>query len=67
MTLISSAQAASGKVPDPNGTAPDRYVYYPGTEALGKNEIRLFACGTGLPAARRDQAATCWLVELGND
>jgi ribonuclease Z len=26
----------------------------------------LFACGTGLPAARRSQAATCWLVELGN-
>jgi len=28
--------------------------------------IRLIACGTGLPAARRDQAATCWLAELGN-
>jgi ribonuclease Z len=41
-------------------------VYYPGTEELGKDEIRLFACGTGLPAARRDQAATCWLVETGN-
>jgi ribonuclease Z len=53
-------------VADPNGTAPDRYVYYPGTEKLGKDEIRLFACGTGLPAARRDQAATCFLVEVGN-
>ena len=30
------------------------YVYYPGTEVLGEEEIRLFACGTGLPAARRD-------------
>jgi len=64
--LIPQAQAAGGKVTNPNGTAPDRYVYYPGTEELGKDEIRLFACGTGLPAARRDQAATCWLVELGN-
>jgi ribonuclease Z len=63
---FSNVQAAGGKVTDPNGTAPDRYVYYPGTEELGKDEIRLFACGTGLPAARRDQAATCWLVELGN-
>lgn len=64
--ICSNASAAGGKVTDPNGTAPDRYVYYPGTEELGKDEIRLFACGTGLPAARRDQAATCWLVELGN-
>jgi ribonuclease Z len=61
-----SAWAAGGVVKSPTGTAPDRYVYYPGTEELAKDEIRLFACGTGLPAARRDQAATCWLVELGN-
>jgi len=58
--------AAGGVVTSPTGVAPDRYVYYPGTEALAKDEIRLIACGTGLPAARRDQAATCWLVELGN-
>ena len=64
--LLGNAYAAGGKVTDPNGTAPDRYVYYPGTEELKKDEIRLIACGTGLPAARRDQAATCWLVELGN-
>ena len=58
--------AAGGVVTSPTGTAPDRYVYYPGTEALEKDEIRLIACGTGLPAARRDQAATCFLAELGN-
>ena len=67
MVLTTSlGHAAGGKVTSPTGTAPDRYVYYPGTEALDKDEIRLFACGTGLPAARRDQAATCWLVETGN-
>jgi ribonuclease BN (tRNA processing enzyme) len=38
----------------------------PGTEKLKKDEIRLIACGTGLPAARRDQAATCFLAEVGN-
>jgi ribonuclease Z len=59
------AQAA-GVVKSPTGVAPDRYVYYPGTEELGKDEIRLIALGTGMPAARRSQAATCWLVELGN-
>ena len=37
------AQAAGGKVKSPTGTAPDRYVYYPGTETLGKDEIRIIA------------------------
>lgn len=60
------AYAAGGMVKDPNGVAPDRYVYYPGTEALAKGEIRLTACGTGMPAARHNQAATCFLAELGN-
>ncbi len=58
--------AAGGVVQSPTGVAPERYVYFPGTEELAKDEIRLIACGTGLPAARRDQAATCWLIELGN-
>jgi len=58
--------AAGGVVKSPTGVAPDRYAYFPGTEALQKNEIRLIACGTGLPAARRDQAATCFLAEIGN-
>jgi ribonuclease Z len=58
--------AAGGVVETPTGEAPDRYVYYPGTEALSKEEIRVTACGTGLPAARRSQAATCFLIETGN-
>ncbi|MFB3076600.1 MAG: guanitoxin biosynthesis MBL fold metallo-hydrolase GntH [Lysobacterales bacterium] len=62
----SDVLAAGGKVTDPTGVAPDRYVYYPGTEALSKDEIRVVACGTGMPAARRGQAATCFLVETGN-
>lgn len=61
-----NTQSAGGKVTDPTGTAPDRYVYYPGTEELGADEIRMTACGTGMPSARHKQAATCFLVELGN-
>jgi len=57
---------AGDKVTSPTGTAPGRYVYYPGTEALEPDEIRITACGTGLPAARRGQAASCFLFELGN-
>jgi ribonuclease Z len=66
MLVASLSWAAGGVVTSPTGVAPDRYVYYPGTEALSKDEIRLIACGTGLPAARRDQAATCFLAEIGN-
>ena len=41
-------------------------VYYPGTEDLGPDEMRVVALGTGMPSARPKQAAACWLVELGN-
>ena len=64
--LSSIAYGAGGAVDSPTGVAPDRYAYYPGTEELSAEEIRVIACGTGMPAARRGQAATCWLVELGN-
>jgi ribonuclease Z len=64
--MCSVAYAGAGAVKDPAGVAPDRYVYYPGTEALAEDEIRVIACGTGMPAARRGEAATCFLAELGN-
>ena len=62
----SLAHAAGGVVKDPTGTAPDRYVYYPGTEALAEDEIRIIACGTGMPDQRMAQASACFLFELGN-
>lgn len=64
--ITGEANAAGGKVTSPTGIAPDRYVYYPGTEELSKKEIRVTACGTGLPAARHGQAGTCYLTEFGN-
>ena len=63
---ITTAEAGGGTVTDPNGVAPDRYVYYPGTEPLKEGEIRLYCAGSGMPAARRGQAATCFLMECGN-
>lgn len=44
----------------------DRDVYYPGSEEIGADEMRVVACGTGMPSPRPKQAAACWLVELGN-
>ena len=44
----------------------NRDVYYPGSETLAPDEMRIVACGTGMPNARPKQAAACWLVELGN-
>jgi hypothetical protein len=41
-------------------------TYFPGTEQLGAAEMRVVACGTGMPIPRKSQAATCFLVELGN-
>jgi len=58
--------AAGGVVTDPNGIAPDRYVYYPGTEALSEGEIRIIACGTGMPDQRLAQASACFFLEFGN-
>lgn len=70
LVLGSTAGAAGagggGTVTDPTGIAPDRYVYYPGTEALAEGEIRIIACGTGMPDQRMAQASACFLFELGN-
>lgn len=43
-----------------------RRFYYPGTEALGEDEVRVIALGTGQPLVQRGQASACWLVQLGN-
>jgi ribonuclease Z len=40
--------------------------YFPNTEPLGADEMRVTALGTGTPNFRRSQASASWLVELGN-
>ncbi|MEE9159170.1 MAG: guanitoxin biosynthesis MBL fold metallo-hydrolase GntH, partial [Gammaproteobacteria bacterium] len=59
--------AAETKSPaSPVKALAGREVYYPGSEDLAADEMRVIACGTGMPNARPKQAAACWLVELGN-
>ena len=50
----------------PNEAVEDRYIYYPGTEVLDKKEVRVVACGTGMPDQRIAQASACFLFEFGN-
>ena len=44
----------------------ERDTYYPNTEDLAPDEMRIISLGTGMPNPRPSQKATCWLVELGN-
>jgi len=50
----------------PTEPLADRDTYYPTTEGLDPDEMRVIACGTGMPTTRAAQAAACFLVELGN-
>ena len=46
--------------------ARERDFYAPNSENLAPDEMRVIACGTGMPTPRPAQAAACFLVELGN-
>jgi len=41
-------------------------TYYPNTELLGPEEMRITALGTGMPNPTKNQASISYLVELGN-
>jgi ribonuclease Z len=45
---------------------PNRDVYFPGTEKLKPDEMRVIVLGSGMPMPRMKQAAASFLVELGN-
>ena len=64
--LLSTSVTFSAPKSSPVKALSDRDVYYPGSEDLAPDEMRVTACGTGMPNARPKQAAACWLVELGN-
>jgi len=69
--MLGTAVAASSELEPIAGNSPtralaERDAYFPGTEQLADDEMRVIACGTGMPNARPRQAAACFLVELGN-
>jgi ribonuclease Z len=60
------AQAGGDAVARGTKAQHERDAYFPNSEDLGPNEMRIISCGTGMPSARESQAASCFLVELGN-
>ena len=64
--LLRTAAADANAPASPVKALAERDVYYPGSEDLAPDEMRVVACGTGMPNARPKQAAACFLVELGN-
>jgi len=65
--IISSAMAGEIDAISPVKVSDrQRDTYYPNTEDLKPDEMRVVACGTGMPTTRAAQAAACFLVELGN-
>jgi len=64
--LISESFAAENPPAISPVKARGRDFYAPNSEDLAPDEMRLIACGTGMPTARPKQAASCWILELGN-
>ena len=64
LQLTPEVQAAKAKVSPLE--ARERDFYAPNSEKLASDEMRVIACGTGMPTTRAAQAAACFLVELGN-
>lgn len=58
--------AVSGTAMAADKETVPRANYYPNTEPLGPDEMRLTALGTGTPNFRRSQASASWLIELGS-
>jgi ribonuclease Z len=66
-TNVGAEQDQTAKSPvKPDPSAEIREVYFPGTEKLKPDEMRVICLGSGMPMPRLKQAAACFLVELGN-
>ena len=63
---FNAAHAASTTELSPVKAMANRDAYFPGTEDLGPNEMRIISLGTAMPFQRPAQAAPSFLVELGN-
>ena len=51
---------------DPTKARADHSGYFPNTEDIAPDELRVIILGSGMPNARKSQASASILVELGN-
>jgi ribonuclease Z len=66
VAIISQAHALE-KSSQQGGDAVQKGVYFPNTETLSPDEMRVISLGTGLPTPlTKAQKSTSWMVELGN-
>ena len=63
---VDGMNVPSGRIPQE--IKDNRYprTYYPNTEKLAKDEMRITALGTGMPNQSPSNVAASFLVELGN-
>lgn len=63
---VDGLNVPSGRIPQE--IIDNRYprTYFPGTEKLGADEMRITALGTGMPNQSPSNVAASFLVELGN-
>ena len=63
---VTSAQAGVSSNLSPVKAMPNRDAYFPGTEDLAPNEMRVISLGTAMPFQRPAQAAPSFLVQRRN-
>ena len=63
---VDGVNVPSGRIPQE--IKDNRYprTYYPNTEKLAKDEMRITGLGTGMPNQSPSNVAACFMVELGN-
>ena len=63
---VDGINVPSGRIPQEIKDNKYPRTYYPNTEKLGKDEMRITALGTGMPTQSPSNASAAFLVELGN-
>ena len=63
---VDGINVPSGRIPQEIKNNRYPRTYYPNTEKLGKDEMRVTALGTGMPNQSPSNVATAFMVELGN-
>lgn len=63
---VEGVNVPSGRIPQEIKDNKYPRTYFPNTEKLGKDEMRIVALGTGMPNQSPSNVAASFLVELGN-